>query len=94
MLIYRIFMALVLPVVLVLLALRRQGPLAERLGFGAAPKAGPVLWLHGASNGELTSARWLLQDLLVARPDWQVLVTTNTTTARAMVCLLYTSRCV
>ena len=85
MLIYRIFMALVLPVVLVLLTLRRQGPLAERLGFGAAPKAGPVLWLHGASNGELTSARWLLQDLLVARPDWQVLVTTNTTTARAMV---------
>lgn len=82
---YRILMALGLPLVLLVLVLRRQGPLAERLGFGPGPVAGPTIWLHGASNGELASARWVLRDLLVAQPGLQVLVTANTATARAMV---------
>lgn len=80
---YRLLMALALPVVL--LALLRRGPVAERLGFGAAPAPGPALWLHGASNGELASAHWVLRDLLAAEPGLQVLVTVNTATAREMV---------
>ncbi len=83
--IYRILMALALPFVLLALALRRQGPLSERLGFGPPPASGPAIWLHGASNGELASALWVLQALLAARPGLQVLVTCNTATARAMV---------
>jgi 3-deoxy-D-manno-octulosonic-acid transferase len=91
MLIYRSLMALALPVLLTLLLVRRwrgqepPGALAERLGFLPAPAPGPAIWLHGASNGELTSARWVLEALRAAVPDLQVLVTCNTGTARAMV---------
>lgn len=63
--------------------------LAERLGHGTAPGGsgpeGKTLWLHGASNGELASARWVIEALLAARPGMAILVTCNTTTARAMV---------
>ena len=83
MVLYRILMALALPALL--LVLWRRGPLAERLGFGAAPAHGPTVWLHGASNGELASALWVLRDLLKSQPGLQVLVTVNTATARAMV---------
>ncbi len=63
--------------------------LAERLGYVRrlakdGSGNGPTLWLHGASNGELASANWVLQALLKAQPGLQVLVTTNTATARAM----------
>jgi 3-deoxy-D-manno-octulosonic-acid transferase len=59
--------------------------LAQRLGFVPRPDAGGAVWLHAASNGEMASARWVLEDLLAARPaGLQVLVTTNTATAQAM----------
>lgn len=83
MLLYRILMALLVPILLLRLA--RFGQLGERLGFGPPAAPGPSLWLHGASNGELASARWVLEGLLAARPGQQVLVTVNTATARAMV---------
>lgn len=83
MLLYRILMALLVPILLLRLA--RSGHLSERLGFGPRPAPGPSLWLHGASNGELASARWVLESLLAARPGLQLLVTVNTATARAMV---------
>lgn len=85
MVIYQLFMVLALPG-LMLAALIRGG-LAERLGFVPQPedRAGPRLWLHGASNGELTSARWVLEAVLAARPGVQVLVTANSATGRAMV---------
>lgn len=83
MLLYHILMALLAP--MLLLRLARFGHLGERLGFGPCPEPGPSLWLHGASNGELASARWVLDGLLAARPGLQVLVTVNTATARAMV---------
>ena len=57
----------------------------ERRGFIAAPNASDRIWLHGASNGELTSARWLIDALLVARPDLHILVTANTASARTLV---------
>ena len=86
---YRLIMALALPVLLAITAVQRwrgralRGAFAERLGF--VPRGAAGLWLHGASNGELTSARWLLEAVLAARPGLPVLVTANTGSARAMV---------
>ncbi len=58
--------------------------LAERLGYLQAPQ-GQSIWLHGASNGEVASARWVLERLLAEDRGLSVLVTCNTATARAMV---------
>lgn len=58
------------------------GALAERMGLGGQPVD---LWLHGASNGELASARWLVERVIAARPGLRMVVTCNTGTARAMV---------
>ena len=44
-----------------------------------------LIWFHGASNGELTSARAVLETLLGRAPDLRLLVTTNTVSARRMV---------
>lgn len=51
------------------------------------PRTGsaPLLWLHGASNGEVTAARPLVEALLARHPGLEILITTNTRTARAMV---------
>lgn len=76
----------------------RRADLAERLGGGAArpaepgearggawadPASGPI-WLHAASNGELVSARGLIAALLEVEPRRRIVITTNTTTARAL----------
>ena len=82
MLIYRLIMALALPLVLLW---GPKGALRERFGRVPAPAPGLRLWLHGASNGELTSARWLVKALIAARPGLQVLITCNTATARVLV---------
>jgi len=89
--IYRVIMAVLTPVLLGLTLIQRlrgrvaAGAVAERLGFVTARGAGLGIWLHGASNGELTSARWVLERLLADRPGLSVLVTANTGTAVAMV---------
>lgn len=59
--------------------------LRERLGKHAALPPGPVIWVHGASNGELTAARSLIEAMADLVPDVHVLVTSNTLSARAMV---------
>lgn len=90
---YRLIMTLALPVLAVWTVVSQlrgrlpAGALAERLGLAPAVPSGsgPTLWLHGASNGELTSARWIIARLLDDRPGLRVLVTCNTATARAMV---------
>lgn len=86
---YRFILRLALPVLAghtLLQRLRGQmppGALAQRLGMGGT---GPVdLWLHGASNGELTSARWLIAALLAARPGLRLVITANSASGRAMV---------
>lgn len=49
------------------------------------PKDAPRLWLHSASNGEVTSARSLIDEALARDPSLHVIVTTNSETARALV---------
>ncbi|ARE39074.1 Lipid IVA 3-deoxy-D-manno-octulosonic acid transferase [Rhodovulum sp. P5] len=85
MFLYRVLLTLVAPVLLVRLA--REPKLApERLGLGGAGhRGGRMIWLHAASNGELTSARGLIGQLLAQRPEARLIVTCNTTTGRALV---------
>lgn len=67
-------------------AVRRGGLplLAARLGFGVAAR-GPQIWWHGASNGELISARPILDRIVEARPDLSVMVTCNSATGLDLV---------
>jgi 3-deoxy-D-manno-octulosonic-acid transferase len=89
---YRLAAGLALPLWLALgLREARRGgvgparALAERLALRPPPGPGPVVWLHGASNGELASARWLAEAMAAARPDlaWRVTATTGTGRAAA-----------
>jgi 3-deoxy-D-manno-octulosonic-acid transferase len=92
MILYRLLLGLGVPLLAGLTLAGRlrgrlpPGALAERLGLApAAPEApGPRLWLHGASLGELTSARWLLARLCAERPDLRCLVTANSASGRAL----------
>ncbi|MEI6098477.1 MAG: glycosyltransferase N-terminal domain-containing protein, partial [Alphaproteobacteria bacterium] len=85
MLLYKVIMAVLAPLLLIRALWRGEtgSDLAERLGRGTAQPVG--LWLHGASLGELTSARWVILDLLAARPDLRLVVTANTVTGRQLV---------
>jgi 3-deoxy-D-manno-octulosonic-acid transferase len=89
--IYRGILKLAPPFVLVWLLWRRlsgrdhAGALRQRLGCGPAEPEAVRLWLHGASNGELASARWLISGLVARSPALDIVVTSNTETARAMV---------
>ncbi|MBI1219272.1 MAG: 3-deoxy-D-manno-octulosonic acid transferase [Rhodobacteraceae bacterium] len=92
MLFYRILLTLLTPAIAVwLLARRLRGRetargMAERLGGGTGTRPdGPLLWLHGASNGELTSVRWMVEAMVQRCPDLGLIVTCNTETARALV---------
>lgn len=78
MLLYRILLSIFAAAVLT------KGHVAARLGRGPA-SPGPHVWFHGASNGELNSARPILVSLVHERPDLNWLVTCNTQTARDMV---------
>ncbi|MDO6588190.1 glycosyltransferase N-terminal domain-containing protein [Salipiger sp. 1_MG-2023] len=77
MFLYRLLVSVFAALVLCRLALRRDWPaLRDRLARGAAD-AGPHLWLHAASNGELASARPILDALRRARPDLPIVITCN-----------------
>lgn len=82
---YRIFMALLAPLLLIRARIRGEAwtDLAERMGRGPGGPAG--LWLHGASLGELASVRWVVEALLVARPALTLIITANTVTGRQLV---------
>lgn len=87
---YRLIFTIALPLLLAGVAWRKwrgravADEAAQRLGR-IAPQQGRPLWLHGASNGEITSARWLIEDLLARHPDRPLLVTCNNPSARRMV---------
>jgi 3-deoxy-D-manno-octulosonic-acid transferase len=82
-LLYRVIMACLAPVLLAMTAFGRSPPgtLRQRLGF-ITPQQGRPWWVHGASLGELTSARAVITALATDAP---VHVTMNTATAQAMV---------
>lgn len=91
MLFYRLLMGAFAPfLVAATLVQRLRGRVAggavwQRLGVSAGPTGSESLWLHAASNGEVTSARGILLEILQTRPDLSVLVTANTGTAVALV---------
>lgn len=90
-LLYRVLISLGVPILAVWALVRRlsgrgpSGMLGARLSAGPAGDGQRTLWIHGASNGELASARSLIARLRGMYPGWHFLVTTNTDTARAMV---------
>jgi 3-deoxy-D-manno-octulosonic-acid transferase len=60
--------------------------IAERRGIASCPRPqGALLWVHGASVGELRSALPLLKLIAHARPDAHVLITSGTRTSAEMV---------
>jgi 3-deoxy-D-manno-octulosonic-acid transferase len=71
---------------IVLIACRRIpfADLAERLGRLNGVQ-GRSLWIHGASLGELGPARHLIEEILERDPDISVVVTANTSHARALI---------
>ncbi|WBL32525.1 3-deoxy-D-manno-octulosonic acid transferase [Sinirhodobacter sp. HNIBRBA609] len=88
MFLYRLLLAIALPLLLMRLVWRvlrgqeRLSDLNERLGGGADSPA-RAIWLHAASNGELASAKPLVEALL-AQSHSAILITTNTVTARTL----------
>ncbi len=88
-LLYRLLVLLLTPLLLLLLGWRllrgKEDPrrLGERLGWSRRQRpAGPLLWLHAASVGELVSLLPLLEQVLAeASPDLHVLLTTVTRTS-------------
>jgi 3-deoxy-D-manno-octulosonic-acid transferase len=91
---YRLLLTLVAPLA-ALMALRQMvrgketfADIQERFGAGlsSAPMLpGSTLWVHGASNGELTGARALIEDALARDERRGIIVTVNSVTARALV---------
>ncbi|MEM9901476.1 MAG: glycosyltransferase N-terminal domain-containing protein [Pseudomonadota bacterium] len=93
MILYRLLLTLLAPGLAVFFLLRilrgREDwlDLAERLSLDRerGTRGARTLWLHGASHGELTAARPVLDAMLARAPNLSVVVTSNTTTARGMV---------
>lgn len=87
MFLYRVLLSLAAPIFLWRLWRRDDvGARQERLGgraVGIARKDG-VLWVHAASNGELTAARALIEALLARDGKLTVIVTCNSVTGRAL----------
>jgi 3-deoxy-D-manno-octulosonic-acid transferase len=91
---YRLLLTLLAPLA-ALIALRqvlrgkeKLSDIKERFGAGLAGAPmmpGSTLWIHGASNGELTAGRALIEDALARDGFRQIIVTVNSITARQLV---------
>lgn len=81
---YRIAMTLGLPLLAGNTILnprqRRPGALIQRLGLGAGEPKAPVIWIHAASNGEVTAARPVMERILSDLPNSKILLTVHTAT--------------
>jgi 3-deoxy-D-manno-octulosonic-acid transferase len=80
------------PLVPLLLARRtaagREDPArrGERLGHASIPRpAGPLIWVHAASVGEVLSVQVLVRRLLERDPRLSILVTTGTVTSARLI---------
>lgn len=59
--------------------------LAERQGVAIRPRpSGPLAWVHAASVGETNAVLALIEQLIKARPDLNVVLTTTTVTSAAI----------
>lgn len=57
--------------------------LRERFGEASLPRpSGKLLWIHSASNGEILSILPMVPILLAKKPDWNILMTAGTRSAR------------
>lgn len=88
---YRLLHILLIPLVAVWLWYRRlrgredATRFAERLGHASQLRPqGPLVWVHGASVGEVMSTLPVLRHLRSKRPDINLLLTTGTTTGMRM----------
>ena len=88
---YRIFITLAMPFILIWLFIRRrrgkedQVRWRERFGkdLPARPK-GRLIWMHGASVGECLSMQPLIRRLLEKNPALHIMVTSGTVTSAAL----------
>ncbi|PIZ31375.1 MAG: 3-deoxy-D-manno-octulosonic acid transferase [Alphaproteobacteria bacterium CG_4_10_14_0_8_um_filter_53_9] len=87
---YRALLILLSPLLALHVALRLikgkedKTRFGERLGNASLPRPpGPLVWLHGASVGEVTSLLPVLQALRENKPDINLLLTTGTRTGFA-----------
>jgi 3-deoxy-D-manno-octulosonic-acid transferase len=65
-----------------------RGSLSERLGFGPAI-AGPTIWVHAVSVGEVQASQPLVAELRKRHPRYRILMTTVTPTGAARARLLF-----
>ncbi|MCA0941165.1 3-deoxy-D-manno-octulosonic acid transferase [Salipiger pacificus] len=81
---YRLLLSLFAAIVLGRAALKGDwGGIRARLGHGKA-LPGAHVWLHAASNGELASAKPVIEALRAARPETKLLVTCNSESGVAL----------
>lgn len=85
MVLYRLLISGFAGVILARLALfGPRSAISARLGMFRSLNPGAHLCVHAASNGELTSVKWVLEALQTARPDLNLLITANSETGVAM----------
>ena len=81
MLIYRLLISLVGPLLWAHRIWRASGAVEAIWPAQPTKSDGKTLWVHAASNGEITSAKPLLVALLGQSPDLNLLITVNTPSA-------------